>query len=197
MNRFALSPMAPVTSATLVVSGARSNAARANVTARCKPAGRPHFQERSLEHVELGVTVATLQKALTKIGCPAATPDCFQWDIGIARFVRRHSHERNGASGPEGHTGHVLLLGGINHLKAGLHSGQHRARRRDPSMWALRVVEARLVLLQVHDELRGTTGQDSLERLRTWLVPAHPDRLDKRIERRLRNAVMEVHESPE
>ena len=61
-------------------------------------------------------------------------------------------------------------------------------------MWGLRIVEPRLVLFQVDDQLCGAGWQDSLERVRLRVVLVHPDRFDERIERRPRNTVTIVHD---
>ena len=123
MNRLALSPIVSVTAAMLVVVGTRSNAARANVTAGCSPGGLHVSFERRLESIQRCIGAAALKKTLAENGSTAAAPKHLQRNVGIARFVRRQAHERHRTSGFEGYAGDVLLFRGVNHLKAGLHSG--------------------------------------------------------------------------
>ena len=193
MNRFGLTPMASVTAATLVVNGARSKAANAKLTAGCSMCGR-HISLSTASKTSSVASRPSLSKSRSRrVDHPATTPQRLQRDISIKRFVRGHPHEGHCSSRSEGHAGDVLLFRGINDLETGLHAGQHGTRRRDIAVRALRVVEPSLILLQVHDQLRRTSWQDPLERVRARVVLVDPDRFDECIERWLRNTVTRRH----
>ena len=175
MNRFALSPIVSVTAAMLVVGRCSIERSQGKRDGRMQPRRSPHLLQRRLEDIELSHRGCLLREGVRGERRAAATPKRLQRNVGIARFVRRHAHERHGASGPEGDAGDVLLFRRIDHLKAGLHARQHRARRRDTPLWELRIVEPCLVLLQVDDQLRGAGWQDSLERVRARVGLVHPE----------------------
>ena len=111
--------------------------------------------------------------------------------------MRGHSRKRNRASRFERHTCHIFLFRRIDDLEPGLRTGQHGTRCRDIPVWRLRIVEPRLVLFQVDDQLCGAGRQDPLERVRPRATLIHPDRCDERVERRPRNAVTVVHDGSE
>ena len=78
--------------------------------------------QSSLEGIELRIETATLQEALAESRGTTATPKRVERNVGIARFLRRHAHERYRTSRSEADAGDVLLFRRINDLKARLHA---------------------------------------------------------------------------